>query len=94
MTGGNKMKGTEDPNVLCTCGCGKSVRFGNKYIIGHNRRKPTDIDKVVYLYANEKLSPYEISEKLGYSVNRVKRCLRQRNVKLRNRNQAASSPKR
>jgi predicted HTH domain antitoxin len=75
--------------VLCACGCNETVRFGNKYIRGHNRRKPTDIEKVCYLYVKRKFSPPEISEKLGYSINRVKRCLRQRNVKLRNQSQAA-----
>lgn len=75
--------------VLCACGCNKTVRSGNKYICGHNRRKPTDINKVCYLYVKKELSPYEISEKLGYSVNRIKRCLRQCNIKLRNWSQAA-----
>lgn len=75
--------------VLCACGCNEPIRLGKKYVRGHNRRKPTAIDTVCYLYAKKKSSVLEISRKLGYSVNRVKRCLRQRNIKLRNLHQAA-----
>ena len=41
-----------------------------------------------YLYTKKRFSPPEISEELGYSINRIKRCLRQRNVRLRNRKEA------
>ena len=75
--------------TICACGCAGPVKEGNRYVLGHNRRKSVDIDKICQLYVKGNFSPFEISQKLGYSVNLIKRCARQYNVKLRNRSQAA-----
>ncbi|MFH0732529.1 MAG: LAGLIDADG family homing endonuclease [Candidatus Omnitrophota bacterium] len=90
MTGGKIKKQEKSYSVhSCACGCNKDVGLSKKYIIGHNRRKSSNINKIVYLYVKRKFSLSEISRTSGYSVNRIKRCLRQRNIKLRSRKQAA-----
>lgn len=75
---------------ICACGCARSVKAGNRYILGHNRRKESDIKNIYRLYVKKGLSPFEISQKLSYSVNLIKRCIRQCNVTLRNRSQSAA----
>jgi hypothetical protein len=37
---GGEVLATDQPRVLCKCGCGGAVSTGKTWILGHHRRKP------------------------------------------------------